>query len=135
VSDVALDEVEDQLDAAEIGWLTTVSGDGQPQTSVVWFLRHGNAILIYSRPSTAKVRNIQGNPKVAFTLQSDAQGDRVATMEGNAIVESDPTPANEVPSYVEKYREPISRNGWTPDSFATDYSTLVTVTITRLRAF
>lgn len=133
MSGVDLDKVGERLDA-QVGWLTTVTGTGQPQTSVVWFLRDGNDILVYSRPSTAKVRNIGANPKVAFTLQSDEHGNRVTTMEGIATVDPDPTPSSDVPLYLEKYRAAIARNGWTPNSFAADYSTLVTVSVTRLRA-
>ena len=30
------------------GWITTVDGDGQPQSSPIWFLWDGGEILIYS---------------------------------------------------------------------------------------
>ncbi|MDH3426650.1 MAG: nitroreductase/quinone reductase family protein, partial [Acidimicrobiia bacterium] len=51
-----------------IAWLTTVSRGGQPQTSPVWFLWDDGAIWVYSLPDTARVRNIEANPKVSVNL-------------------------------------------------------------------
>ena len=58
----------DRLDTEPIIWLTTVRGNGQPQTSPVWFLRQGNDMLIYSLPDTARVDNIRSNPRVALRM-------------------------------------------------------------------
>ena len=95
-------------------WLTTVRGDGLPQPSPVWFHWDGETFLIYSRPNTPKVRNIEGNSKVALNLDGDGRGGDIA-------------------AYIEKYRENIARIGMTPESFAADYSVAVRVTPTNLR--
>ena len=52
----ALDE---RLRAEDIGWLTTVTRDGQPQSSPVWFLWDDDEFLVYAQPRSPKVRNIQ----------------------------------------------------------------------------
>ena len=67
-----------------VGWLTTVAPDGTPQPPVVAFFWDGAEIVVYSRPSTPKVRNIAANPRVAFNLQSDPYGDHALSLEGIA---------------------------------------------------
>jgi PPOX class probable F420-dependent enzyme len=57
-----------------IGWLVTVNGRGAPQPSPIWFLWDEGAILLYSQPETAKLRNIAANPRVAMHLPADAVG-------------------------------------------------------------
>ena len=74
--------VERRLREEQIGWLTTVRGDGLPQPSPVWFLWDGETILIYSRPDTPRLRNIAGNPKVALNLDGDGRGGDIVILSG-----------------------------------------------------
>jgi len=113
-----------------IGWLVTVSPRGQPQPSPVWFLWEGESILVYSRPGKPKLRNIASNPRVALHLDSDGTGGNILVLTGRARQSDDP-PASEVPEYVAKYRARIERNGWTPESFAADYSVPLRIDIQR----
>jgi PPOX class probable F420-dependent enzyme len=117
-----------------IGWLVTVNGRGAPQPSPIWFLWDENSILLYSQPETAKLRNIAANPRVAMHLPADAVGDDVVIVSGGAAVSDDP-PAHDLPRYLDKYGELIERNGWTPESFAADYSVPVRIRPTGLRGF
>ncbi|MGA8039589.1 MAG: TIGR03667 family PPOX class F420-dependent oxidoreductase [Acidimicrobiia bacterium] len=117
-----------------IGWLTTVSPAGQPQTSPVWFLVEEEDLIVYSQPSTAKLHNIGFNPKVAFNLRGDAEGGDVVTMEGHASIEPDAPLADQIPSYVDKYGAMISSYGWTAESFARDYSVRIRIRPTRVRS-
>jgi PPOX class probable F420-dependent enzyme len=114
-------------------WLTTVSPERQPQSTPVWFLWDGSTFLVYSRPDTPKLANIASNPKVSVHLDGDAAGNDVVTFEGNAEVLRDQPPADQVPAYAEKYRGPIGDYGWTPESFAADYSVPIRITPTRDR--
>jgi PPOX class probable F420-dependent enzyme len=114
-------------------WLTTVSSEGQPQSTPVWFLWDGFTFLVYSRPDTPKLANIASNPKVSVHLDGDAAGNDVATFEGTAEVLRDRPPADQVPAYVEKYSGPIRDLGLTPESFAVDYSVPIRITPTRDR--
>ncbi len=124
-----------QLDDELVGWLTTVSPDGQPQSSVVWFLRDGDDLLVYSKPDAGKLRNIVANPNVAFNLRGDELGDSMATFEATASMVDSPTPPHQDPAYLAKYREQISRLGWTPEHFSDDYSALIRITIHRIRSW
>ena len=41
---------EERLRGEEMIWITTVRGDGQPQTSAVWFHWDGTDFLLFSQP-------------------------------------------------------------------------------------
>jgi PPOX class probable F420-dependent enzyme len=125
------DWAEQRLRDHVAGWLTTVNPEGQPQSTPVWFLWDGSTFLIYSRPDTPKLRNIAANPKVSFHLDGEEEGAHVVTVEGTAEIVQDQPPADRVEPYVEKYRDPIGKLGWTPQSFAADYSVPLRITPTR----
>ena len=124
-----------RLDEDLVGWLTTVTDSGQPQSSVVWFLRDGDDLLVYSKPAATKMRNISANQKVAFNLRTDEMGDSMTTFEGTAAAVDSPTPPHQHPAYFDKYREQISRFGWTPEQFSDDYSALICISINRVRSW
>ena len=128
-----LDQIGAKLEEELVGWLTTVTPKGQPKSTIVWFLRDGSDLLIYSRPAKPKLANIAANPQVAFNLRSDRHGHSIVTMEGSATIEDDPIPAHLLPQYVDKYSESIKANGWTDQSFAEDYSVLIRISVNRLR--
>lgn len=115
-----------------MAWLVTVSPAGAPQPVPVWFLWDGEGILIYSQPGRAKLRNIERNPRVALNLDGDGRGGDIVVLTGEARVSDDP-PADQVPEYVAKYRERIEQLGWTPESFAADYSVPLRVGAVSLR--
>jgi PPOX class probable F420-dependent enzyme len=121
------------LDEEQVGWLTTVTPSGQPQSSIVWFLRDGDDLLIYSQAEAGKLANIAASPRVAFNLRSDPNGDEFLTIEATATVDRSPPPANEVPAYVAKYEPAIQRLGWAPPEFAQEYPVLIRLKVTRLR--
>jgi PPOX class probable F420-dependent enzyme len=124
-----------ELDEELVGWLTTGAPTGQPQSSVVWFLRDGDDLLVYSQAAARKLNNIASNPKVAFNLRGDPTGDRIASFEATATIDRSPTPAHEVPSYLAKYEGEIVRLGWTPPVFATEYPVLIRLHIDRIRSW
>ncbi len=116
-----------------IVWLTTVRGDGQPQSSPVWFLWDGRTILIHSLPGSQKVPNIRRNPRVSLHLNDDGVGGDVVSIEGIATIGEGDPPLTEVPEYVEKYRDLIAALGSDPNGFAEAYSVAIRVTPTRWR--
>jgi PPOX class probable F420-dependent enzyme len=117
-----------------LAWLTTVDRRGTPQPIPVWFLWDGGeSILLYSRPDTRKLRNIEHNPRVSLHLDGNGQGGDIVVCLGQVSLSDDP-PADEISDYVEKYRSLIvDRNRWTPASFAADYSVPLRITISRIR--
>ena len=124
-----------RLREEKVAWLTTTSDELTPQPVPVWFLWDDtDSFLIYSKPGNAKLRNIAARPRVSLNLDGNGQGGDVVVVLGNAAVTDDP-PADALPEYVEKYAGFIARNGWTPESFAADYSVPLRITATRLRGF
>jgi PPOX class probable F420-dependent enzyme len=124
---------ERRLHEEKIAWLTTVDSAGTPQPVPVWFLWDGDdSVLLYSRPDTPKLRAIAANPRVSLNLDGNGQGGDIVVAIGEASVSEDPA-AHEVPEYVEKYAPLIERNGWTPESFAADYSVPVRIRVRRVR--
>ena len=118
-----------------VAWLATTSDDGTPQPVPVWFLWDGgDSFLIYSKPGTAKLRNIAARPRVSLNLDGNGEGGDVVVILGSATVSDDP-PADALPAYVEKYAAFIARNGWTPASFAAEYTVPLRIAATRLRGF
>jgi PPOX class probable F420-dependent enzyme len=116
-----------------IAWLTTVDAGGTPQPVPVWFLWDGEAsVLLYSQPKTAKLRNIERNPRVSLHLDGDGGGGDIVVVTGRAQVSGDPS-ADEVPEYVAKYAARIEGNNWTPASFAQQYSVPIRIELRRLR--
>lgn len=128
-------ELTTRLDDDLVGWLTTVTDSGQPQSSVVWFLRDRDDLLVYSKPDATKLANITVNPKVAFNLRGDELGDTMATFEGTAEAVDSPTPPHQHAAYFAKYQDQIKRLGWTPEQFSDDYSALIRITINRIRSW
>jgi PPOX class probable F420-dependent enzyme len=121
------------LRGADILWLTTVSSQGQPQSSPVWFHWDGSSFLILSRPDATKVVNIGGHPRVALHLDGGSAGTTIVTIEGvAAITDSEPTRRD---AYVAKYRDGITRLGTDPVSYLAEFSAGITVTPARARVF
>jgi PPOX class probable F420-dependent enzyme len=83
-------EVVQRLQQEEIIWFTTVSPRGVPVPNPVWFYWDGEHILVYSEPTSFRVRNIQNNPHVALTLQGvDGLGNNVVIINGEAELKFD----------------------------------------------
>ena len=119
-----------------IGWLTTVSPEGQPQPIPVWFLWDGaESILMYSRPDKRKLANIAANPKVSLSLDSDGLEADIVVVWGEMHSSDDP-PADRNADYVEKYRGRIEALSWkTPEKFAEDFSVPLRIAVTRIHGW
>jgi len=124
-----------RLDRATVIWLTTVSAEGQPQTSPVWFLWQDGVMVVYSLANAPRVRNLHGNTRVAINLDGDGEGGAVVTIEGTAVLDDAGPHSTELPAYQAKYLPRITEYGWTAASFARDYPQRIVITPTRLRAY
>ena len=116
-----------------VAWLITVSADGTPVPTPVWFWWDGETILVYSQRDKPKLRHIAANPRVSFALRTDELGDEITVISGTAAVDAASPSADQLPGYVEKYGALIERLGADPVSFAGEYSVPVRITPTKLR--
>ena len=114
-------------------WLTTVGADGTPQPNPVWFLWDGVSFLVYSLPDAARLPHIRRNPKISLNLDGNGKGGDIIILTGEARISQDDPPADQVPAYVEKYRDFIARSFGTPEVFAARYSVALRITPTKVR--
>ena len=121
------------LEDDRIVWLATVGPDGTPQPSPVWFLWDGDTVLIYSQPSTPKLRNIEQHPRVSMNFNSTPSGGDVVVLTGDAWIDVGAAPANATPVYIEKYTFGLQDIGMTPDEFTAAYSVAIRVRPSSLR--
>ena len=70
---------------------------------------------------------------MSLHLVGDSDAEDAITFEGTAAVDVSAPPGDQIPTYITKYLELIDGFGWTPASFAADFSVPVRVTPTRIR--
>jgi len=116
-----------------IAWLTTVSPDGTPEPSPVWFLWDGTSILIYSQPNTPKLRHIAANSHVSLSLDGNGRGGDIVILTGEAHVDDVAPSSAAMPAYQAKYAAGIRQLGMTAESFAQAYSVPIRFTPAKLR--
>lgn len=125
--------VEARLHGNLMAWLTTVRPDGRPVSVPVWFLlRDDETFLVYSKPSTTKLRNLEDNPNAALGLDVTDLGRDVIRLEGTAEYVPTTVPAHLNPQYLAKYIERIGAIFGTAEKFAELYSAPVVITPTWL---
>ena len=114
-------------------WLTTVTPSGAPLSSPVWFVWDGErSLVVYSLPS-ARVRNLETNPRVSLNFAGDGRGGDVVVLSGRAAVATDLPGADQHAAYLAKYADQIARIGMTPSSFADRYTVALRVHLARVR--
>jgi PPOX class probable F420-dependent enzyme len=124
-----------RLREEQIIWLTTVAVDGTPQPNPVWFLWDGASALIYNLNRARRIEHLRRSPRVALHFDGDGKGGDIVVLSGEARFSSQEPPADQVPAYVEKYREEIARLFGTPANFAAKYSVAMRITPEKVRGF
>jgi PPOX class probable F420-dependent enzyme len=125
----------ERLEREVMGWLTTGTSSGRPQTSPVWFVVDDDAVYVQSKPHAAKLANIRANGKVSFHLDGDGIGGDIVTIDADADL-LDPSPPGVAGVYLAKYERMIrERLGRTPEAMIADYSTTVRLIPRRVRAW
>jgi len=116
-------------------WLTTVDQHGIPQPVPVWFLWDQSRVLVYSEPGKPKLRNIEGNPRVALHFDGDGQGGDIIVISAMARIAKEMPPATEVPGYATKYDAGgfYRRIGLSGAEFAAQYSVPIVIEPASLR--
>jgi PPOX class probable F420-dependent enzyme len=124
---------DERLREDTVAWLITVTPDGTPVPTPVWFWWDGRSVIVYSERDKPKLRHISANPHVSVALRTDPLGDEITVITGEAVVDPSLPAANEEPAYVEKYAALIERLGADPETFADAYAIPIRITPTRLR--
>jgi PPOX class probable F420-dependent enzyme len=125
----------ERLGTDMVGWLTTVTPDGQPQTFPIWFLWDDGEALIYSDRRAKRNENIVTNPRVSFHLGDNGRGGDIVIVEGDARID-DATPRPEDnDAYNAKYADWIRDFFTTAEEFTSVYNVPIRIRPTRGRAF
>ncbi len=127
--------IERRLQQEQIIWLTTVDAQGTPQPRPVWFHWDGETVLILSQPGAAKVRHISRHPRVALNFNTDADGEHVGVLTGEARLSAAAPDARRLQAYLGKYAEGIQNLELTPESMLAEYGVVLLVTPVTLRGF
>ncbi len=127
-------EAQKRLEESVVIWLTTVGADGTPHPNPVWFYWDGKTIFVHSQPTSRKLINIPHHPRVSLNLESsDGLGDDIVIVAGDAKIEKNPPHLEQ--GYADKYAEHIRNLGMTMEEFEQDYSVLIRITPTKIRAW
>ncbi len=133
--DQSINQLANELKQQEIIiWLTTTSRDLNPQPRPVWFIWHDEQFLIYSRPTSHKLRHIKERPNVSLNFNTDKEADEnIVVFNGIARIAPEIAPAHEVPAYTEKYAEGIKGIGMNSEEFGLAYSVPILVAVQKTR--
>jgi PPOX class probable F420-dependent enzyme len=125
----------ERLASDRIGWLTTVTPEGQPQTFPIWFLWADGELLVYSDRRAKRNDNILANPRVSLHLNDNGSGGDVVIVEGEARIDGATPRPEDNAAYNEKYGDWIRDFFSTPEEFTSVYNVPVRIRPTRGRAF
>ena len=125
----------ERLRQDRIGWLTTVTPEGQPQTFPIWFLWEDGEALIYSDRRAKRNVNIAANPRISLHLNDNGRGGDVVVVEGVARIDEAAPPVPRNAAYLAKYGEWIVTHLSSAEEMATIYNVALRIRPTRGRAF
>ncbi len=125
----------ERLERDMIGWLTTVTPEGQPQTFPIWFLWDGGEALVYSDRRARRNGNIAANPRVSLHLNDNGSGGDVVILEGEARIDDATPPVPGNAAYLAKYGAWIDAHLGSAEEMASVYNVPIRIRPTRGRAF
>ena len=114
-----------------IGWLTTVTPDGQPQTFPIWFLWEDCEALVYGDWRAKRNVNLRANPRVTLHLNDDGRGGDVISVEGEARIVENVVPVSSNRNYLAKYNAMIVEMLGSPQQMAETYNVVIRIRPTR----
>ena len=115
------------LEREPVVWLSTVRPDGGPHLVPIWFWWDGEALLVFSKPGSQKVRNLRAHPSVMLAL-GDAEDDfDVGLMRGRAELLDRPTSEVLPAAHLAKYADKLSSIGLGADEYAATYAQVIRI--------
>jgi PPOX class probable F420-dependent enzyme len=114
-------------------WLTTVDEHGIPHPLPVTFLWDAAqaSFLTYSRTDRGRLADLEHNATVA--LHFDVSGGDIIVITGTAIVSNHDLPSDQIPEWVEKYRDLLARLGMSAKQSAASASVPIRIRPVTLR--
>jgi PPOX class probable F420-dependent enzyme len=76
--------VRPMLHEERVVWLSTVRPDGTPHLVPTWCWLFGEALVVFSKPGAAKVRNLRANPRLMIAVGDPEDDFAVGLIEAEA---------------------------------------------------
>jgi PPOX class probable F420-dependent enzyme len=117
-------ELEQRLTKEQVIWMTTARADGMPLPNPVWFLWNGNEFIVFTEPTSVKMKNLRRNPRVALNLNSDFGGGEIAIFQAEANLNGAAPSDEEMQAYLRKYEAGMQSLGLTIAQLKAGYQAL-----------
>ena len=78
------EEIAEYLRLPLLSNLATLRPDGSPHVAPVWHLYDGEKLLILSSPSSVKVRNLRGDPRIGISIPRETEPHGFVQVTGTA---------------------------------------------------
>jgi PPOX class probable F420-dependent enzyme len=112
-------------------WLSTVRPDGTPHLVPTWFWWDGEALLVWSKPAAAKVRNLRVNPRLTLAV-----GDAHADFDVGLVEAAADLVTVEIPrAFFAKYAHDLAAAGLEEAAFRATYTQGIRIVPTRFLAW
>jgi PPOX class probable F420-dependent enzyme len=79
------DEVRTLFDGPNYAHIATVLPDGGPHSVPLWVAVEGDRIAFFTQPGSRKARNVERDPRVAFSIVDQDNPYRHATVRGRVV--------------------------------------------------
>ena len=110
-------------------WLSTVRPDGTPHLVPTWFWWDGEALVVFSKPGAAKVRNLRANPRLMVAVGDPEDDFSVGLIEAEASVVDG---ATSVPgAFFAKYSGELGPGRLDAETFRATYTQAIRIVPTR----
>ena len=79
------DDVRELFEGPNYAHLATVLPNGAPHSVPVWTNVEGDHVVFFTQPESRKARNVERDPRVAFSITDHAQPYRMAQVRGRVV--------------------------------------------------
>jgi PPOX class probable F420-dependent enzyme len=120
--------VRPMLAEERVVWLSTVRPDGTPHLVPTWFLWDGEALVVFSKPGAAKVRNLRTNPRLMVAVGDPEDDFSVGLIEAEATCLEN---VNVPDAFFAKYADELGPGRLDAASFRATYTQAIRIIPTR----
>lgn len=86
------DAIREFLDKPHFAVVATLSSDGMPHQTVIWYMRDGDDIIFSVPYDSVKHKHLKRDSRISICLE---EGFSYVTITGNGVLEEDPQKARE----------------------------------------